>query len=197
MLGLSGDASDEEIARAYRELAKQHHPDIARQVDAGGEMMRLINQAYAELRGRDRSAARGSGAGRPRRGRSRPAGWWLPAAVRRAVGTELLRRMTPHEPVLVVADAATWDAFHVRLVVTDRRLLWLRDDAPTDRVRVLPLAAIARVEGRLKRPRRRVGELRVEPCEGRRLSFSEIEPGALRALLLALGPRVRGDATPR
>jgi hypothetical protein len=60
-----------------------------------------------------------------------------------------------------------------------------------DRVRSLDYRSIADVEGRLKRPRRRVGELLVRPREGRRLSFSEIDPGALRALLLAVKPRLR------
>ena len=38
---------------------------------------------------------------------------------------------------MVATDAATWDALRVRLAVSDRRLLWLRADAPTDRVRSL------------------------------------------------------------
>ena len=41
------------------------------------------------------------------------------------------------------------------------------------------------LDGRLRRPRRRIGELRVQPKHGRRLSFSELEPNALRLVLLA------------
>ena len=106
--------------------------------------------------------------------------------MRRALGAELADFLEPGEEVAVVTDAATWDAFHVRLAVSDRRLLWLRDDAPTDRVRYLRWRDIAAIDGRLKRPRRRVGELRVIPRHGRRVSFSELEPAALRLVVLAV-----------
>ncbi len=86
----------------------------------------------------------------------------------------------------MVTDAATWDSFRVRLALTDRRLLWLRDDAPTDRVRSLRWRDIATLDGRLRGPRRRVGELRVQPAQARkRLSFSELDPDALRLVLTA------------
>src|SRR5204863_2172769 len=84
-----------------------------------------------------------------------------PQPFRAALGRELAAAIEPGETVVVVTDAATWDSFRVRLTVTDRRLLWLRDDAPTDRVRSLRWRDIVMLDGRLRGPRRRVGELRV------------------------------------
>lgn len=188
-LGLSPEAAPDDVARAYRELAKRFHPD-RRPGDAEAERrMAEINAAYSELlagggvavggRPGRATAARPETAGR--------AGWWLDEPMRRALGIELLGALEPHERVLLVTDAATWDSHRVRLAVSDRRLIWLRDDSPTDRVRWLRRSSIDAAEGRLKRPRRRVGELLVRPRSGRRLSFSELDPGALRAILLTLG----------
>jgi hypothetical protein len=106
--------------------------------------------------------------------------------VRQALGPELLALLEPDEEVLVVTDAATWDSLRVRLAVSDRRLLWLRVDAPTNRTRYLRWRSIEAVEGRLRRPRRRVGELLVQPRAGRRIAFSELEPGALQLVLLGV-----------
>lgn len=179
-LGVPPDASPEDIARAYRGLAKRLHPDVT--PDAGDRMAE-INAAYAAIQ-------RGLDGPRP----APPAPEPVPAAARRLarlLGPELARTLQEDEEPLLATDAATWDSHRVRLVATDRRLLWLLDDRPVDRVRSLPYPSVAAVEGRLKRPRRRVGELLVSPREGRRLSFSELDPGALRALLLTIQPRLR------
>lgn len=179
-LGVQPDASPEDVARAYRDLAKQLHPDVA---PGAGERMTEINAAYAAIqRGIDGPRLA------PPEGTvtEAPASQW-----RRLLGVELGRALRDDEELLLATDAATWDSHRVRLVATSRRLLWLLDDRPVDRVRSLEYHSIAAVDGRLKRPRRRVGELIVKPREGRRLSFSEIDPGALRALLLAVGPRLR------
>lgn len=47
LLGVSRDASDVEIKRAFRELARRHHPDVG--PADNGEAFREINEAYAVL----------------------------------------------------------------------------------------------------------------------------------------------------
>ncbi len=54
LLGLEETASDEEIKRAYHNLALQHHPDMPKNADRIKEceaMMAKINEAYEKLRG--------------------------------------------------------------------------------------------------------------------------------------------------
>ena len=54
LLGLEETASDEEIKRAYHNLALQHHPDMQKNADRIKEceaMMAKINEAYEKLRG--------------------------------------------------------------------------------------------------------------------------------------------------
>ena len=193
-LGVPSDADPEQIARAYRELAKQYHPDHRPGDVAAARRMAEINAAYTLLReaGEDQLTRRSSGP-RPRARRSTP-GSWLHPEVRSALGVELLGALEPDEEVVVVTDAATWDSPRTRLAVSDRRLLWLRDDAPTDRVKYLRWRAVERVDGRLRRPRRKVGELLVQPRHGRRLVFAEMEPSALRLVLLVIRRHVPAAA---
>jgi molecular chaperone DnaJ len=54
VLGVSRDATDAEIKRAFRELARQHHPDV--NPADGGERFREINEAYAALSDKDARA---------------------------------------------------------------------------------------------------------------------------------------------
>ena len=180
VLGVSADADEEAIASAYRKLAKRFHPDRA------GDAARMaeINVAYALLRDSQAEML----ARRPAPQEAPPR---VTEAVRRALGGELCAALEPGEEVLVVTDAATWDSPRVRLAVSDRRLIWLRDDAPTERIRYLRWSAIATLDGRLRRPRRKVGELRVQPRAGRRVSFSEMDPAALRLVLLGARKHVR------
>ena len=48
VLGLSKGASDEEIKRAFRKLAKQYHPDVNKEPGAE-EKFKEIGEAYAVL----------------------------------------------------------------------------------------------------------------------------------------------------
>jgi len=190
VLGLPDGASAEDAAAAYRMLAKRWHPDRA--PGDGGRRMAEINAAYDVMRSgawqRRRAAERqraGTGADGARAAsiiRRRPAGSWLAEPVRRALGGELLHVLEPDEQVVLVTPAATWASPQTLLALTDRRLLWLLDDAPTDRVRSLRLAAIAGAEQRLRRPLRRVASLRVQVRGGRRLEFTELRPATASAL---------------
>lgn len=48
-LGVKYGASDEEIKKAYRALARKYHPDVAGNSPEAAEKMREINAAYDEL----------------------------------------------------------------------------------------------------------------------------------------------------
>jgi DnaJ-class molecular chaperone len=54
VLGVSRDATDAEIKRAFRELARKHHPDV--NPASTGEAFREINDAYAVLSDKDARA---------------------------------------------------------------------------------------------------------------------------------------------
>jgi hypothetical protein len=193
LLGVRPDASPEEITAAYRKLAKEWHPDLAG-TDAG-RTMALINAAYDLLRSAGwqrrahREAARPNG--RPARGA------WLDAAVRRALGPELHGALRTGERVAVVTPAATWASPHTLLAVTDRRLVWLLDDAPLNRVRSLDFGALARIEHRHSWPRRRSAVVRVVPTVGRPLSFTELRPPTAQTIVAHVVAALRTAAGAR
>ena len=63
MLGVSEDASDEEIKKAYRELVKKYHPDKYADnplAEVAAEKMKEINAAYDQIT-KDRKAGRTGG----------------------------------------------------------------------------------------------------------------------------------------
>ena len=179
VLGVPPGSSPTEIARAYREKAKEWHPDVRGTEDALRRMA-LINAAYEQIRDgkvhKQQDAAKV--ARQPRGARSRP-GHWLPDDVRRSLGPELLAALEEGEAVELVTNTATWASPQAVLAVTDRRLLWLLDDAISHRVRSLAFKAVTAVE--VKR-RRRSASLRVSRRRGRPIEFAELSPATASAI---------------
>jgi hypothetical protein len=189
VLGLDPGASPEEVHRAYRSLAKRFHPDRA----GDGELMISINAAYDLLR---EQLEQGRAEAPTPSAFVRPApppaiaGEWLPPSVRRVMARELLQALEPGELVDEVVLTATGDSHDVQLAVTDRRLLWLRDDAIMGRVRYLRYRDLARVEERPAGRFRRAGQLRVQArATGRWLRFFELRPDVLTRLAARIQTR--------
>jgi DnaJ domain len=168
------------VAAAYRSQAKRWHPDRGGGEEAARRMAE-INAAYDMLRAGVAQAARSPEEPAPVRRRG-PRGSWLADPVRRALGPELLEALADREAVRFVAPVSTWASPHAVLVVTDRRLLWLLDDAPVARVRSLAYRDIETVTLRVRRPRRRTATLVLRTIAGRRHSFADLQPHTAAAI---------------
>jgi hypothetical protein len=177
VLGLPPTATPQEVAAAYRRLAKEWHPDRGGGAEAERRMAE-INAAYDVLRAADWTERRPP----PRRPEAPGRGAWLPPAIRTALGHELLGVLEPKEDIWLVTPTTTWASPQALLAASDRRLLWLLDDAVSGRVHTLRFAAIEAAEHTLRRPRRRVATLRVRARNGRRFAFGELRPATAAVL---------------
>ncbi len=63
VLGVSPDASDDEIKQAYRRLAKQYHPDRNPGDAAAAKKMQEINAAYEQIKNPEKAQSQGGGYG--------------------------------------------------------------------------------------------------------------------------------------
>src|SRR4051794_28601370 len=168
VLGVPPGSPEREIAAAYRDAAKRWHPDRA---GAEGERrMAEINAAYDLVRA---AVQHETAVPRPAPRRPGRRGDWLIAPLRLALGPELLDALSPDEEVRLVTPTSTWASPRAILAVTDRRLLWLLDDAPVARVHSLAFRNITAISHRV---RRRHASLTVRTINGRRHVFHDLRP---------------------
>jgi curved DNA-binding protein CbpA len=156
VLGVRPGSTESQVAAAYKELAKRWHPDRGAG-EEGERRMAAINAAYDALRASEQPETPDAP---PRRRHPE-------------LGDELGRALSDGEEVLVATATSTSASARTYLVLTERRLLWLLDDAPVSRVRSLALRDVADVE---ERRRRRHVSLAIRTHTGRRHVFHELRP---------------------
>ena len=60
VLGVSPNASEDEIKKAYRELARKYHPDVNNGSAAAEAKMKEVNEAYSTIMKMRREGTSGS-----------------------------------------------------------------------------------------------------------------------------------------
>jgi hypothetical protein len=189
ILGVDPGVSERELAAAFRAQAKRWHPD--RRGGDGDGRMAALNEAYAAARRQlERVAATSQ-----MTVRLRPSpGLWLPQALRERLGWELLAALADRERVDLVVDAGGPGRGPARLVVTDRRLLWLLEDAVSARVDWVRFSLIA--DATVRRPLLRRGRrsVRLQTKTGRRVVFGDLGPPSAAAIVERVhrGQRIAG-----
>ena len=169
ILGVPEGVDERELTAAYRAQAKLWHPDRGGGEEAARRMAE-INAAYDLLRAGIAHAH--AHAARPPKRRS-ARGSWLPEPIRRALGPELLDALAQSEMVRLVTPVSTWASPRAVLAVTERRLLWLLDDAPVGRVRQLAFRDVASVS-----PARAAARRHAQPADHRRTALQLRRPAA-------------------
>jgi hypothetical protein len=178
VLGVRPGSGSEEIAAAYRDAAKRWHPDVA-SGDEAARRMAEINAAYDLVRAAAQHGTQGPwmpGETTPAdraQSRSRGKGSWLIPPLRLALGPELVSMLNDGEEVRLVTPTSTWASPRAILAVTERRLLWLLDDAPVARVHSLVFNNVAEISHRV---RRRHAALTVKTIAGKRHTFHDLRP---------------------
>jgi hypothetical protein len=191
LLGVDPGVSEPELAAAYRKLAKRWHPDRRKgSPKASDERMAALNAAYAEARAELRREASRRPTDPTVTRRTAP-GAWLPEPVRRRLGWELLTALGEGEQVRLVASAGRSGAGPARLALTDRRLIWLLEDAVSARVDWVRFGIVDTAEQRRTRLGRRA-VLRLRTRTGRRLSFGDLRPEVAETIVAKLTPPTRG-----
>lgn len=185
VLGVDAGVSEPELTAAFRRLAKRWHPDRGR---GDAERMARLNAAYEDARTILRREAKRRTPAPVGVRRRTPPGAWLPESLRRALGWELLSALGENEQVRLVAEAGRTGAGPAKLALTDRRLLWVAEDAVTARVDWVRFGIVAGVEQRRTRLGRRA-VLRLRTSTGRRVSFGDLRPEAAEAIAAGLGAR--------
>jgi hypothetical protein len=178
VLGVRPGSPEKEIAAAYREAAKRWHPDRS-PAEQAADRMAEINAAYDLVRAAAQHEIQGpwrQGDATPQtRAATRTAGKgaWLIPPLRLALGPELLDTLNDGEDVKLVTPTSTWASPRAILAVTERRLLWLLDDAPVARVHSLAFRNVAEIAHRV---RRKHAALTVRTIAGRRHVFHDLRP---------------------